>query len=175
VPDRTGTHSTSAGPGQLTDTAHSRRLTKGDLICTTDGPQHLSNKTTIPGLEINSVCEWTDALPDDARGDADVILLGAVGGGADLNDLAALAEELRKRFARPDTDGDDGFADRSLRLDTTFKGAGKLDGDLTPQCAAATQAVLDALASAADQRICGPKASGCTTRWRMRVFDRSPR
>jgi hypothetical protein len=91
------------------------------------------------------ICEWTDALPDDVRGDADVILLGAADGGADLNDLGALAEELRKRFARPDTDGDDGFAGRSLHLDTTFRGAGKLNGDLTPQCTAALQAVLDAL------------------------------
>jgi hypothetical protein len=56
-----------------------------------------------------------------------------------------LAEELHKRFARPDTDGDDGFADRSLHLDTTFGGAGKLDGNLTPHCTAAMQAVLDAL------------------------------
>jgi Domain of unknown function (DUF222)/HNH endonuclease len=72
-------------------------------------------------------------------------LLAAADGGAELNDLAALAEELRKIHARPDTDRDDGFADRSLRLDTTFGGAGKLDGDLTPQCTAAMQAVLDAL------------------------------
>ena len=91
------------------------------------------------------ICDWTDALPEDVRGDADVILLGAAAGGADLADLGALAEELRKMHARPDTDGDDGFADRSLQLDTTFQGAGKLDGNLTPQCTAALQAVLDAL------------------------------
>jgi hypothetical protein len=91
------------------------------------------------------ICEWTDALPVDARGDADVIMLGAADGGMDLDDLGALAEELRKRFARPDTDGDDGFADRSLYLDTTFNSAGKLNGDLTPACTAAVQAVLDVL------------------------------
>src|SRR5580658_5988202 len=34
---------------------------------------------------------------------------------------------------------------RSVQLDTTFQGAGKLNGNLTPQCAAALQAVLDAL------------------------------
>jgi Domain of unknown function (DUF222)/HNH endonuclease len=91
------------------------------------------------------ICDWTDALPEDVRGDADVILLGAADGGADLDDLAALAEELHKRFAGPDTDGNDDFAGRSIQLDTTFQGAGKLDGNLTPQCAAAVQAVLDAL------------------------------
>jgi Domain of unknown function (DUF222)/HNH endonuclease len=91
------------------------------------------------------ICDWTDKLPEDVRGDADVILLGAADGGADLDDLGVLAEELQKRLARPDTDGDDGFARRSVQLDTTFEGAGKLDGNLTPQCAAAMQAVLDAL------------------------------
>lgn len=91
------------------------------------------------------ICDWTDALPEDVRGDADVILLGAADGGADLDDLGALAEELHKRFAGPDTDGNDDFAGRSVQLDTTFQGAGKLDGNLTPQCAAAVQAVLDAL------------------------------
>jgi hypothetical protein len=91
------------------------------------------------------ICEWTDTLPGDVRGDADVILLGAAGGGAELADLGALAEQLHKIHARPDTDRDDGFADRSLYLDTTFQGAGKLTGDLTPQCTAALQAVLDAL------------------------------
>ena len=30
------------------------------------------------------ICDWTDALPEDVRGDADVILLGAADGGADL-------------------------------------------------------------------------------------------
>ncbi len=91
------------------------------------------------------ICDWTDRLPEDTRGDADLILLGAADGGADLDDLGALAEELQKRLARPDTDGDDGFAGRSVQLDTTFEGAGKLDGNLSPQCAAAVQAVLDAL------------------------------
>jgi hypothetical protein len=91
------------------------------------------------------ICEWTEALPEDVRGDADVILLGAAACGADLNDLGALAEELQRRCASPDTDGDDGFTGRSLQLDTTFRGAGKLDGNLTPQCTAALSAVLESL------------------------------
>jgi hypothetical protein len=92
------------------------------------------------------ICDWSDLLPETARGDADVILLAAAEGGAELADLAGLAEEMHKRTAPPNHDGDDdGFADRSVRLDLHYRGAGKLDGELTPQCAAALQAVLDAL------------------------------
>ena len=46
--------------------------------------------------------------------------------------------------ARPDTD-DDGFDDRYLQAGTTFQGAGLIGGNLTPECAAAVQAVLEAL------------------------------
>jgi diadenosine tetraphosphatase ApaH/serine/threonine PP2A family protein phosphatase len=91
------------------------------------------------------LCEWTDALPEESRADGDAILLGAAAGGAELADLGRLADELRRLTAAPDDDGDDGFTDRRLRLDTTFRGAGKLDGDLTPGCTAALSAVLEAL------------------------------
>ncbi|MGO9294322.1 MAG: hypothetical protein ACLP52_10695, partial [Streptosporangiaceae bacterium] len=92
------------------------------------------------------ICDWTDLLAEDIRGDADVILLAAAAAGADLADLARLAEEIRTRTAHPDRDQDsDGFGDRAVRLATTFRGAGRLDGDLTPQCAVALRAVLDAL------------------------------
>jgi Domain of unknown function (DUF222)/HNH endonuclease len=91
-------------------------------------------------------CEWTDRLPAEHRAGADQILLAAAAGGAQLGDLATLAEEIRKQTARPDSDdGDDGFDDRSLQLARTFRGAGMLRGDLTPQCAAAVAAVLEAL------------------------------
>ena len=61
------------------------------------------------------ICEWTDLLPESIRADADAILLAAAAGGADLRDLQGLAEEIAKRTARPDRDGDDdGFRDRSL-------------------------------------------------------------
>lgn len=96
------------------------------------------------------ICGWTDLLPASARGNADVILLAAAAAGAGLRDLAALAEELRARTASPDQDGsDDGFEDRSVRLDLHFRGAGRLRGDLTPRCSAALQAVLDALGAKA--------------------------
>ncbi|HEY2315564.1 MAG TPA: DUF222 domain-containing protein [Streptosporangiaceae bacterium] len=94
------------------------------------------------------VAGWTDRLPEAARGDADQILLAAAAGGARLSDLAGLAEQLHRLTAQPDTDGDDdGFARRRVRLLTHFRGAGTLDGDLTPGCAAALRAVLDALSA----------------------------
>jgi len=91
------------------------------------------------------IAEWTDLLPAEARADADVILLAAARGGADLPDLAQLAEEIRRRTARPDREPGDGFEDRSLRLATTLGGAGRLHGDLTGRCAAALAAVLESL------------------------------
>jgi hypothetical protein len=52
--------------------------------------------------------------------------------------------------AKPDTDeGPDGFDSRNVRLLTHFRGAGKLDGDLTPECAAGLRAVLDSLSAKA--------------------------
>jgi hypothetical protein len=94
------------------------------------------------------ICGWTDRLPAGLVQDADAILLAAAAGGADLADLALLAQEMIERAAVPDGD-DDGFADRSLWLETTLAGAGRLTGDLTPACATALAAVLDGLAAKA--------------------------
>jgi Domain of unknown function (DUF222) len=59
---------------------------------------------------------------------------------------------MLERSAPPNSDGpdggagdDDGFRDRRVWLDLHFRGAGKLNGDLTPECAAALTAMLDAL------------------------------
>src|SRR5580704_11671995 len=92
------------------------------------------------------ICSWTARLPREKQAEADAILLAAAAGGAELADLAGLAEEMRRRCARPDTGADGGFADRWLRLDRTLQGAGRVEGDLTPQCTAALDAVLDAFA-----------------------------
>ena len=83
--------------------------------------------------------------PGRAAGtDADGILLAAVLGGADQHDLARLAREMLERArTSPDT-GEDGFEERAVWLETTFGGAGRLQGDLTPACAAALTVVLDA-------------------------------
>src|SRR5215467_9047604 len=47
--------------------------------------------------------------------------------------------------AHRDPDGDDGFGDRTLWLDTTIGGAGRVTGDLTAGCSAALSAVLESL------------------------------
>ena len=91
------------------------------------------------------IADWTDQLPAEARADADLILLAAAAGGADLAGLSGLAEEIRRRTAGPDRDPDDGFTHRGLRLATTLGGAGRLQGDVSARCAAALQAVLDSL------------------------------
>jgi len=97
------------------------------------------------------ICQWTDKLPEDCRLAADAILIVAAKSGADLRGLAELAAEIYARSPRdkPDSDPDGGFDDRSVRLETTFQGAGVLNGDLTPECAAVVTAVLDALSAPA--------------------------
>jgi Domain of unknown function (DUF222)/HNH endonuclease len=93
-----------------------------------------------------AICDWTDRLPAARRDDADEILVTAARAGADQADLAGLAEEMYFRSRQsPDTDPGDRFDDRAVWLDLTFRGAGRLTGDLTPGCAAAVAAVLDAL------------------------------
>src|SRR5215469_10849212 len=92
------------------------------------------------------ITDWTDPLPDSVRDSADEELLAAAASGAGLSDLAGIAEELRRVHAEPDDDDGDGFEDRNLRLGSTFGGAGRLEGDLTPRCAAAAEAVIGALA-----------------------------
>ena len=104
-----------------------------------------------------AICGWTGKLPADCRADADAILVAAAGAGMDLRDLTALAAEIYARSLpdAPDRDEDEAFEDRSVRLETTFEGAGVLGGDLTPECAAVVGAVLDALsvpAGAEDSR-----------------------
>ena len=93
----------------------------------------------------------------DCLQDADEILVLAAKSGADLRDLAELAGEIYARSLPQDPDDkqDESFEERSVRLETTFDGAGVLSGDLTPECAAVAGTVLDALsppAGAEDDR-----------------------
>ena len=86
-------------------------------------------------------------LPADMRDETDKILLEAAAAGASLDDLATIAacaieqwrrssptRTTRRRLRRP-----------LRQVGTTFGGAGVIRGDLTPECAAAVSAVMEAL------------------------------
>jgi hypothetical protein len=94
-----------------------------------------------------AITRWTRKLPAEMRDETDKILLEAAAAGASLEDLATIAGAAIEqwRSQQPDPDEDFDFRDRYLKLGTTFGGAGVMRGDLTPECAAAVTAVLDAL------------------------------
>jgi hypothetical protein len=93
------------------------------------------------------LAKWTRAIPAEYRDDAEQVLVAAARDGARLRSLAAICAEIRARTAQADPDGDDPGLDRAVSLHTTLDGAGVIRGDLTPQCAALVQAVLDALSA----------------------------
>ena len=90
-----------------------------------------------------AIAGWTRKLPAELRAETITILVQAAHAGASLDDLRMIAGvALQKwRASRPDAD-DDGFDDRYVQAATTFGGAGVIRGNLTPECAAAVQAVL---------------------------------
>jgi hypothetical protein len=93
-----------------------------------------------------AIAGWTKKLPAELRAETITILVQAARAGASLDDLRMIAGvALQKwRASRPDAD-EDGFDDRYVQAATTFGGAGVIRGNLTPECAAAVQAVLEAL------------------------------
>ena len=93
------------------------------------------------------ICLWTSKLPEKFRQESDEFLVAAAAGGLRLEELAALFAEMyeRARGDLPDEDPDRDFADRGLKLATTFGGAGVVHGDLTPECAELVGRMLDAL------------------------------
>jgi hypothetical protein len=97
------------------------------------------------------ICLWTNRLPGKFRDESDEFLLAAAASGLGLEELAALAAQMyeRARGDLPDEDPDRDFADRGLKLATTFGGAGVVHGDLTPECAELVGRVLDALGAPA--------------------------
>ena len=105
------------------------------------------------GLRIGRrlICLWTAKLRDQHRDDADEVLLAAAAAGLGLEELVSLFAEMyeRSRSERPDEDQDPDFADRAVKLATTFGGAGVIHGDLTPECAELVGRVLDTLGAPA--------------------------
>jgi hypothetical protein len=102
----------------------------------------------ITGSLAFEIAGWTRKLPTGMREETDKILLQAHAAGASLDDLATIAACAIERWRQqqPDPDGpDDGFDDRFVQAGTTFGGAGVIRGNLTPECATAVRAVLEAL------------------------------
>jgi hypothetical protein len=138
---------------------HRTRVTKGAAVAHTAwvrrAAAHPEIAAALAAGQISesfarTICQWTDKLPEDCREIADAILLAAAMGGADLRDLAGLAGEIYARSPEdPDGDKDEPFEDRSVKLETTFEGAGLLTGDLSPECATVVGTVLDALSAPA--------------------------
>jgi hypothetical protein len=100
------------------------------------------------------IAGWTRKLPAAMREETDKILLQAYASGASSADLAIIAacaiEQWRQQQPDPDSP-DDGFDDRFVQAGTTFGGAGVIRGNLTPECATAVRAVLQALGKKAGQ------------------------
>src|SRR5580692_2073162 len=114
--------------------------------------------------EALQLARWTRAIPEEYGPEAEELLVAAARAGVDLRGLAAICAQIRARTAQPDPDDDnDPGLDRGLSLDTTFEGAGVIRGDLTPECAAMVQAVLDALSA--------PQGGGDLRTRRQRYHD----
>src|SRR3984957_3204018 len=117
---------------------------------------------TVTESYARKICYWSDLLPCAYRDLADQDLAGAAAGGADLDFLAQMAEEMFSRVTPPDKDDEDDarFHDRFFRLTRLFQGHGRADADLTPECLAALTEVLDTLGKKAgpeDDRSAGQR------------------
>src|SRR5580704_67846 len=94
-----------------------------------------------------TIYRWIDKIPRDCRDAADQILIAAARAGARQQDLAELAAEIYARSLRDEDRPERSFEDRRVRVETTYDGAGLIDGDLTPECAAVVTAVLESLSA----------------------------
>ena len=139
-------HTTRVTKGQAGEYQAIQALARGHQVLLTG----LAEGYVLTKSVALQLARWTRAIPDEYRGEAEEILVAAARAGADLRSLAAICAEIRARTAQPDPndDGDLG-PDRGVSLDTTLDGAGVIHGDLSPQCAAMVQAVLDALSAPA--------------------------
>jgi hypothetical protein len=95
------------------------------------------------------IVAWTKPLPADMLDVTDELVLSVLRAGGDLEDVrlvvTAALESARAQQEPDPGDPGDGFDDRSVRLETTLDGAGRLTGDLTPEASAALRAVLESL------------------------------
>ncbi len=158
----------TAGQGHADDAAYSARswlihhthITPGAAVGHTAWAKRTGTHPTVlaalaAGQVSESVgrliCLWTGKLPEKYQEESDELLLAAAAAGLAVEELAALFAEMyeRARGDLPDEDPGRDFADRSVKLATTFGGAGVVHGDLTPECAEVLGRVLDALGAPA--------------------------
>ena len=132
----------------------------------------LDAATTTGGLTVSwarEIAGWTGRIDhEDVQAEADQILVDAATAGAGLDDLRLIAQAAYEAWRAQEPDPDDdargrGFGDRSLILETTMDGAGRIRGDLTPECAAAVTAVLEALGKGRGPEDFRSAGSGSTT------------
>jgi Domain of unknown function (DUF222) len=90
------------------------------------------------------IAAWTDKLPDDCVEAADGILIEACRAGLSEILLADLAAQILAQVCGPDPEDEGKLEERTLRVETTLDGAGRIDGNLTPACTALLKTVLDA-------------------------------
>jgi hypothetical protein len=108
----------------------------------------LAEGGVMPKSMALQTAKWLRRIPEEFRAEAEEIVIAAARAGADLRTLARIIAEIAARVAPPDDDDDrDKLPDRGLSLDTTFGGSGVLHGELTAECTAMVQAVLDALSA----------------------------
>jgi Domain of unknown function (DUF222) len=132
------------------------QMTRKDAKAAVRQMRRLSEHRDIAGAmaagQISESCgreitELTRKLPEGLRDETGKILLEAAAAGASLDDLTLIAAAAWEqwRAQHPDPDDDNGFDDRYIAVGTTFGGAAVVRGNLTPECNAALQAVLEAL------------------------------
>jgi len=146
---------------------HQTRVTKGAAVAYTAwvrrAAAHPGVAAALAAGEMSesyarTLCSWTDRLPESCRPAADEILVSGAKTGLDLRGLA----EIYARSLPEDADGkDEALEDRSVKLETTFGGAGVLTGELTQECAAVVGAVLDALSAPAGAEDTRSRAQRC--------------
>ena len=151
---------------------HRTRVTKGTAVAHTAWVRRSAAHPRVAAVlaegqmsesYARTACEWSDKLPVDCRDAADAILVAAATAGAALADLAGLAAEIYAR-SLPDTSGDgpdERFEDRSLRVETTFDGAGVISGAY--ECADVVTACWSRCRPRRARRTPGPGSSVITT------------
>ena len=105
----------------------------------------------VPESAGRLICLWTGGLPEKFREESDELLLAAAAAGWGWRSWRRWSRRCTSGPAAelPDEDPGRDFADRGVKLATTFGGAGVVHGELTPECAELVGRVLDALGAPA--------------------------